>query len=372
MICKKCLTFDTSSNIFIKDICSACLYYEKRKNINWKLRKKKFYSIFKRNKKVDYDCVIPVSGGKDSTYQVIKLLETGSKPLAVCVNTGHMSEIGKKNLENLKNFGVEIFSIEFSKELSNKLSKIGLIETGDIEWIENMAINCGVTNITKKLKIKKILWGENSQNEYGGPLSLSESYLLNYKVWLKKFGGQLNLDIKKISRKYNLNLPKLFFNYLPFNEINKIRSIYLGYFFKWDGFENYNYVKKYGFKSFNKRVSGSILNYENIDNYHDGIHDYFRYLKLGMGRAHDQVSRLLRRKKISKLEGIKLIKKYDGEFPKNYLNVNLNTILKEIDISENQFIRVCLKYTNWNIFDKKKTKIVKNIYRPILKNEFKL
>ncbi|WP_440691076.1 N-acetyl sugar amidotransferase [Candidatus Pelagibacter sp. HIMB1782] len=372
MICKNCLTLNTSSNFFLNGTCSACLNFNQRKNIDWDLREKKFNTIFKKNINFDYDCVIPVSGGKDSTYQVIKLLETGCKPLAVCVNTGHMSKIGKINLENLRSLGVELLNIQFSKQLSNELSRIGLIETGDIEWIENMAINCGITNITKKLKINKILWGENSQNEYGGPSNLSESYLLNYKIWLKKFGGQLNLDIKKISQKYKLKLPKLFFNYLPYNEIKKIKSIYLGYFFKWDGFENYNFVKKYGFRSSTQRVRGSILKYENIDNYHDGIHDYFRFLKIGMGRTHDQVSRLIRRKKISKVKGVELIKKYDGEFPDEYLGVKLETILKEINLTKKQFIKLCVKYTNWEIFDKKNTLIRQNIFRPKLKSKFML
>lgn len=372
MICKNCLVLNTSTNKFIGDICSACLNFEKRKKIDWKSRKKIFLSLFKRDKKSDYDCVVPVSGGKDSTYQVIKLLETGSKPLAVCIDTGHMSDIGKKNLENLRKLGVELCTIKFAKNLSNKLSRIGLIETGDIEWIENMAVNCGVTNLTSKLGIKKILWGENSQNEYGGPASLGESHLLNYKLWLKKFGGQLNLDVKKVSKKYNLILPNLFLNYLPFKQLKKIKSIYLGYFFKWDGFENYNFVKKYGFKSFNKRVSGSILKYENIDNYHDGIHDYFRYLKIGMGRTHDQVSRLLRRKMISKSKGLEYIRKFDGEFPKSYLNVKLEKILDDIEISNKKFIELSVKYTNWNIFDRRKSKISKNSYHPQLKSKFKL
>ena len=354
-VCKKCLTFENYRNKFNRDnICSACIFFEKKKNINWYLRAKEFEKIFVK-KKNQFDCLIPVSGGKDSTYQVYKAKLFGLKPLCLYVDTGHLSNIGKINIENIKKFNVDFIHFKIEKKISDILTKIGLIEVGDIEWLENVAINTVALWIAIKFKINKILWGENSQSEYGGPKNMQNSKVMFHNHWFLKFGGTLDLNINKVKKKYKIDHP--IFKYLQYPKIEKIRNIkgyFLGYFFKWDAFENYKIAIKNGFQPYNERVSGAILNYENIDNYLSGIHDYFRFLKTGMGRTHDQVSRLIRKKKISIEKGKKLIKKYDGEFPYEYTGIKIEKILKEIDISKKLFNEICFNFTNEKFFVKEK------------------
>ena len=350
--CKKCLTLETKNNLLLNKICSACRYFEIRKKINWKKREKEFEKEF-QNKSSNYDCIIPVSGGKDSTYQILKALEFNLKSIGIFIDTGHMPDIGKKNFENLKRFNIPIIHLSFEKKLFDRLALIGLEEVGDIEWIEALAVNVAILNLALKFKIKKILWGENSQSEYGGPKKFQESKAMLNKIWFKKFGGTYNLTINNIKKKYSLKSSSFtLLKYPNKKKINSIKSLFLGYFFNWDSFKNYEIAKKNGFKNFKKGLPGTIVDYENIDNYHAGIHDYFRYLKTGMGRAHDQVSRLIRRGKISKKKGLKLINQKDGEFPFEYTGISIEKILKELKLSKKKFMELTKKFTNNKIFNK--------------------
>ena len=242
--CKKCLTLETKNNLFINKVCSACRYFEIRKKINWKKRKKEFKKNFQTNNG-NYDCIIPVSGGKDSTYQILKALEFNLKPIGIFIDTGHLPEIGRQNFENLKRFNIPIIHVFFEKKLFDKLALIGLKEVGDIEWIEALAVNVATLNFSIKLKVKNILWGENSQSEYGGPKKFQESKTMLNKTWFKKFGGTYNLTINKIKKKYSLKSSS--FNLLTYpnkKEISSIKSLFLGYFFNWDSFKNYEIAKK--------------------------------------------------------------------------------------------------------------------------------
>ena len=110
--CTRCVMPDTKPDLFFDEegVCSACRSFEKRKEIDWSVRKKEFFNVFEKYRVKDgsnWDCIIPVSGGKDSTYQVLKVLQLGLNPLCVTATTCHLSDIGRKNIENIKSFGVD-------------------------------------------------------------------------------------------------------------------------------------------------------------------------------------------------------------------------------------------------------------------------
>lgn len=351
--CKNCLTLNTIGfNPIKEDICQACINYEDQNNVNWHRRLNELHKIFKKKKSNNFDCIVPVSGGKDSTFQIFKLREIGAKPLGVCIDTGHFSKIGKKNLENLTKKNLDIMIYKIPKITAHKLSKIGLLRDGDIGWSESILLNVITCNIAVKMGVKNIFWGENSAVEYGGPEHIAKSKFLNLEAY-KIHSSKNNYQILKILKNYGLKKNSFYFSFPSYTDLRKLRPFYLGYFIKWDGFKNYDYAKKKGFAGHSKRVSGTILNYEHIDNYQDGIHDYFRFLKFGIGRAYDQISRMLRRKMLKLSEAKNLIKKYNGEFPKEYLGVMLEDILEEIKISKNNFRKLENKFYNKNIIIKK-------------------
>lgn len=124
-------------------VCNACYNYNDRKKINWHDRKIEFENItgiYRSNDGSNYDCIVPVSGGKDSTYQVIRVLQAGLNPLCVTAETDSLSEIGRRNLENLKRLGVDHINVTTNPKIRRKLSRLALREVGDIQWAEHVTI----------------------------------------------------------------------------------------------------------------------------------------------------------------------------------------------------------------------------------------
>lgn len=356
-LCTTCFYPNTKPDLEFdqKGICSACVSFENRKKTNWEEREKEFIKIvtdLKKKRTGDYDCIIPVSGGKDSTWQLIKALEYGLKPLCVNSRTCDLSTLGRKNLDNIRALGADLIEVAPNSIVRKQLNKIGLLEVGDISWPEHVAMFTIPINIAVKFKINIILWGENSQNEYGGPIDATNLINLD-RSWLEEFGGLLGLRVNDIFNHYKIKKHDLTpYLYPAESEIKtiKLRSMFLGYFFPWDGYQNALMVKKNGFLFYEKLVEGTSVSYENLDNYQTGIHDYFKYLKYGFGRTTDIMNNLFRRGYITKRKAEENIKKYDGKYPHTYLGKKMSDILDNIDVSMSEFERCCDQFTNKKLF----------------------
>jgi N-acetyl sugar amidotransferase len=353
--CKRCLYPNTKPHLFFnKDrICSACVNFNKRSKISWQRRKNEFIQLVKKIKnKHNYDCIIPVSGGKDSTYQVIKCLEYGLKPLCVTATTDDLSTIGRKNLDNIKNLGVDCMEVTANPNIRKIINKFTLKTVGDISWPEHALIFTIPLRVAINFNIKLIVWGENALNEYGGPKQEAEKNILDSR-WLQEFGGLGGLRIRDLVDSGLIKEDDLLLYKYPNDKelkVNKILGVYLGYYFPWDGYENKIIAEKFGFKTWHKNVEGSFVNYENLDNYQTGIHDYFCFLKFGFGRATAQASLLIRRNKISRIKALEKIKEIEGKFPWSYLDKKLSDILLSINMTQNEFMEICDKFTNKKLF----------------------
>ena len=354
--CVKCLYPNTKPNLFFdkNGVCSSCINFSKRTNIDWLKRKIEFENLVKevRAIKDKHHCVIPVSGGKDSTYQVIKCLEYGLNPLCVTATTDHPTEIGRKNIENIKNLGVDYIEVTTNPLIRKKINRIALETIGDISWPEHVAIFTIPVKIALQYKINLIIWGENPQNEYGGPEKDSEKNQLD-ETWLEEFGGLNGMRVSDLVGTDGINEKDiLLYKYPEINELKEknFLGVYLGYYFPWDGHENKLISEKYGFQSWHNEVEGSYTNYENLDNFQTGIHDYFCYLKFGFGRLTAQISMAIRRGRISRQKALEIIKKQEGKFPFSYLDKRIEDILSYIEMDISKFILICDKFTNKNIF----------------------
>lgn len=372
--CKSCVMPDTKPDLSFDEngICNACSNFKNRDSINWDERQAEFLKIIKEYRSnSNWDCIVPVSGGKDSTFQVIKLLELGVKPLCVTSTTCDLSEIGRKNIENIKNLGVDYVEFSPNPVVRRKLNRIGLTEVGDISWPEHIGIFTIPVRASVNYKVPLIIWGENSQNEYGGPAFATESKILD-RNWLEEFGGLLGLRIRDISDNYGIDQKDLLPYIYPTSsqvEDAGVTGLFLGYFVEWDGYKNAQIAKKNGFIVSEETISGSIVNYENLDNYQTGIHDYFKYLKFGFGRSSDLASMHIRRNMISREEAIEKITANDGKYPSEYLGKKLEDILKNIGMEVSEFNLICDQFTNKLIFETDVNgKIVKDdTNRPIKK-----
>lgn len=355
--CKKCLLPETKPHLYIDEegICDACRNYEDRKEVDWEERKKELIEILNRYKSKDgsnWDCIIPVSGGKDSTYQVIKMLQFGMNPLCVTATTCHLTEIGRKNIENIQNLGVDYIEITSNRIIRRKLNRIALKQIGDISWPEHVSIFTSPVRIAVKFGIKLLIWGENPQNEYGGPAAATKNNILNRR-WLEEFGGLLGLRVSDVIGIEDIKRSQLIpFTYPTDEELKSVgvTGLFLGYYLPWDGYSNALIAQAHGFKTYGDTIEGSAVNYENLDNYQVGIHDYFKFLKFGYGRATDLVSMHVRRERLLREDALEIVKKHDGKFPWTYLGKPIEEILEPLDITLDEFVKICDKFTNKKIF----------------------
>jgi len=355
--CRYCLMPETKPDLPMdaEGVCGACRSYERRKKVDWGQRKQELLTITERYRsrnRNNYDCIVPVSGGKDSHYQTIRMLELGLNPLCVTATTDKLSAIGRRNIENLKRQGVDYVEVTSNPVIRRRINRLALTQIGDISWPEHVAIFTMPIRIAVQFNVPLIVWGENSQNEYGGPAAATEDHVLTRR-WLEEFGGLLGLRVSDLVGQDGIE-PKHLIQYTyPSDEelaCVGVTGIFLGYYLPWDGLGNALFSQAHGFETYHKAVEGSIVNYENLDNVQTGIHDYFKFLKYGFGRATDLACMHIRRGRLSRTDGLKLVRMHDGKFPWIYLGTPVEEVLKEMDMTLDEFIQVCDRFTNKKLF----------------------
>jgi N-acetyl sugar amidotransferase len=355
--CTRCVMPDTKPDLRLDDhgICNACRSYENRKEVDWEKRHAELLQVLDRYRKKDgsnWDCIVPVSGGKDSTFQVLRMLQLGLNPLCVTSTTCDLSEIGRRNIQNLKNYGVDYVEFSPNPAVRRKLNRIGLEQVGDISWPEHVGIFTIPVRAAVQYGVPLLVWGENSQNEYGGPAAAAENNVLDRR-WLEEFGGMLGLRVTDLIGLESINARDIIpYTYPSDEELKRVgvTGLFLGHYLPWDGYSNALIVQANGFETLPTTVEGSVVNYENLDNHQTGIHDYFKFLKFGFGRATDIACLHLRRGRITRQDAQEMVRRHDGKFPWTYLGKPLEDILAPLEITIDQFIRICDRFTNKKIF----------------------
>ena len=267
-----------------------------------------------------WDCIIPVSGGKDSHFITYKMKEYGMNPLLVCFVPNDQTELGRKNLDNLKK-SFDCDCIEFYAKPSeySHLQRKGLHELGDHAYPEHLGIFSIPFLIAQSLNIKLLVWGENTTTEYGGTPKKDDQFEEGL------FKTETAFPDNPV---YNTTKP------------DNIKSIYLGDYINWDAGRQVEIVKEFGFTTNGAPMEWTFLDYENLDTKFVAIHDYFKFLKYGYGRATDQASIEIHHGRLSREEGMKLVEQYDGFTPIKYLS----EFLKEMDIDLGDFHKLCKKF----------------------------
>jgi len=355
--CTRCVMPSSKPDLHLdaEGVCNACRSYENRKVVDWDARKKELTTILARyrNESGSYwDCVVPVSGGKDSTYQVIRMLQLGMNPLCVTATTCDLSEIGRRNIQNIKKLGVDLIEFSPNPVVRAKLNRIGLTQVGDIAWPEHVGIFTIPVRAAVQYKVPLIVWGENSQNEYGGPAAAADNNVLNRR-WLEEFGGLLGMRVSDLIGQEGLLARHLIPYQYPSDEDLAsvgVTGLFLGHYLPWDGLSNALIAQANGFTSFGRACEGSMVDYENLDNQQHGVHDYFKFLKFGFARATDHACLHIRRGRITREDGINIVRHNDGNFPWTYLGKSLKDILDPLDLTVEDFQGICDQFTNKRIF----------------------
>lgn len=322
--CTQCLMPDTRPDTpFVDGVCGACLTAEKRPQVDWDARRKELLTLLDRH---DGRCIVPSSGGKDSTFQVLTLLELGADVTVVTATTCHPTEIGKKNIANLARFAR---TVEYTpnQTVRAKLNRLGLELVGDISWPEHVSIFTTPFKAASQLGIPLIFYGENPQNHYGGPMGTEEARTMT-RLWVSEFGGFLGLRPPDMVGQMGLTEHDMA-DYMPPQDVTGIEAHFLGQYVPWDAKINGLYAKQFGLTA-ELPTPANWLDTENLDNAQTGLHDYFGFLKYGYGRGCAQISMDIRAGRISREEARYWLIEHDGLFPFEYAGVRVDEVLARL------------------------------------------
>lgn len=348
--CIKCLTPETHETLtFDKEgVCSICRQAEYKKNkIDWKKRKEEFKKILNQYKgKYDYDCIIPFSGGKDSTFQAYTLIrDFNLKPLIVSFDHGFLRPTNLSNTEKtLKKLGADYLKFRPNWYIVKKLMLESLKRRGDFCWHCHTGIYAYPMRIAVRFKIPLIIWGESTA-EY----TSYYSYKDKEEVDEERFNKCCNLGINAEDMLGILKDPVvskrdlLPFTYPKLSELRSInyRSICLGNYIFWDTKKQSAIIsKELGWRGDIKEGVPEEYYYDKVECAFQGIRDYLKYIKRGYGRTAHLVSIDIRNNRLTKKKGEKLINKYDGLRP-----ASLGLFLKILGITEKEFNKIAASHT---------------------------
>ena len=336
-----------------RGFCNACNWMEQKRIINWEERILQLTKLLSEHKKSDgnYDCIVPVSGGKDGSYVAYNLKHKFKmNPLTVTITPPLPLELGEKNLKSFINSGYSHISINPPKESMKLLNKIGFIEMGFPYYGWLIAIQTGVINIAEKFKVNLIFYGEDGEVEYGGSQETAKNPIYdieyNKKVYLEN-------GYKKVLDKSGLSENDLFFFKFPktnsdFNK--KLNLTHWSYFENWDPYRNYLIAKKYcGLQESEETNSGTFTNFSQNDQSFYALHTYLMYLKFGFGRANQDASIEIRRGAMDRDQAVNLVRIYDGLYPDEFINEYLDYY----EMTLNEFNLIIDKWANKDLFEKK-------------------
>lgn len=336
--CKKCVQPDSRPGIFFsKDgICGACLYKEDVNNkIDWDERQKKLIEIAKwakrsavKNKTI-YDCVIGVSGGKDSTFQALYSRDKlGLRPLLVNCEPEGVTEIGKKNIENLKHLGFDVILIRPNPRIIRRLIKKDFYDYLNPVKVTEFPLFASSYIIADQFNIPLVIQGENPaltlgvrKTGYGmgdDALNTNKSNTLG-TGWRRYIGNGVkekdlywyHYDEQRIRRK-------------------GIKAIWLQYYVKeWSPSHNANFSGKHGLTvrtNFNPNDIGTFVNYSQLDTDATQMNQMLKFIKFGFGQCTDHACYYIREGLITKKEGVEMVRRYDGKCHKKYIEKFCNYI----------------------------------------------
>jgi N-acetyl sugar amidotransferase len=337
---------------------------EEKKNLNWNEREVELKSILDQYRSVDgeFDCVVPVSGGKDGSYVAYNLKHKyGMHPLTITVRPPLELELGNQNLRNFQDSGFDHLHITPSFEAMRKLNKTGFIEMGFPYYGWLTAILTSVIRMAMKMDITLIFYGESGEVEYGGSSETKNTavYDIDYMQRVYLSGGH-----DRVLKKSGLTDSELYLFKFP-NELecknNKVNFSHWSYFENWDPYRNYLVSKEHcGLMEAEGNNNGTFTNFSQNDQALYALHVYMMYLKLGFGRATQDAGIEIRRGAMDRDQAVNLVNMYDGHYPEEFIDLYLGYY----QMTMSEFNAVIDKWANRELFKK-----VDGRWKPIFKVE---
>lgn len=305
------LTFDENG------VCTGCRAYDQRKNIDYTERRGLLAELLAEYKTdgSNYDCIIPVSGGKDSYYQTHVIKEMGLKPLLVTYHGNNYLPVGERNLLRMREvFDVDHLIFRPSVEVLKKLNRICFETMGDMNWHAHCGIFTYPVRAAFHHRVPLLIWGEHGYTDLAGMYSMNDFVEMTAKYRLEH--AQRGYDWKDMVGKEGLTERDLLWAKYPTDdEIDDvgIRGIYIFNYVPWEANDHAELVKRlYGWEEAPEPFDRTYRRISNLDDMHEnGIHDYLKYVKFGYGRGTDHACKDIRAGKMTRAEGIEMVRRYD-------------------------------------------------------------
>lgn len=328
--CARCMYPENAKPTIIFDdegVCSGCRYHESRKTVevDWGQRLKIFETILDdartaaRKRGSSHDCIVPVSGGKDSHYQVWLLKKKyGLNPLLVTFNHSYNTASGVRNLENLvEKSGCDLIRYTAGVDSVRRISRYMLETVGDLTWHYHAGIRTFPFQIAVKYDIPLIVWGEHGFAELTGVVSLED--FVEFTRWTRKEHDMRGFESTDLVGKGGITQGDIApYLYPSDGEIEKtgVRGIYLSNFAPWDAKAHAELmIKEWDFGPITYERERTFNLYGKIEDHANDVHDYLKYLKFGYGRATDDASMEIRHGRMTREEGVAMVRRYDANEP---------------------------------------------------------
>lgn len=354
VFCKRCVISNQRPRITFdaEGVCSACRYAEEKKKIDWSVREQELRALLDKNRRTaGYDVIVPVSGGKDSSFIAHKLKhEYGMNPLCVKWAPFMYTDIGRQNLDAFIASGFDVLVAHPGGLIHRKLARLSFEYLGDPFQPFVFGQLCYPMHMADKFGIPLVFYGENGEAEYGGDQSANDRPCWNFSDWervylkgagvkrLIEIGAELGAlddwEVRRISQFYSL----------PYFDASRTEFHWLGYYMKWHPQANFYHAAEHtGFKpSPQGRSEGTYSKYASLDDKLDGLHYWMAYIKFGIGRCTSDAAHEVRDGDLTREEAVALVRKYDGEFPSRYYK----EVLEYLSLDEEQFWRVVDRFRN--------------------------
>lgn len=350
--CSHCGLPETYETIEFDDqgVCNICRQHEfKQEQIDWKSRQEMLGKLIEEYRgKYDYDCIVPFSGGKDSTFTLYHLVkEYKIKPLVVQFNHGFMRPTLLQNNERtFRKLGVDVISFTPNWKLVKRLMKEALVRKGDFCWHCHTGIFSYPMHLAIKFNTPLVFWGEPS-SEYVSYYDYRDDEI--EEVDETRFNRYVNLGITAQDMRGMIEGDFAFdprdllpYTYPPLRELKKIgyRSVCLGSFIPWDTRNQARLIMdELGWQG--DEVEGmppGLYDYEKIECAMQGMRDYIKYLKRGYGRVTQMTALDIRNGRMAKAEADRLVAEFEGRKPHS-----LEVFLEYLDLTEDEFDEIVAK-----------------------------
>jgi N-acetyl sugar amidotransferase len=354
--CSRCVLPDTKPYITFDDerVCSACRAHEKKRaaleGIDWDARAREFEALLKEaaaERAPFFDVLVPVSGGKDSISQVAALLGRGLRIVAVNVDYGIKTEIGRYNLSLVPAMGATLVTYRPQDPLHKRLIRIGFEDFGDPDLLSHALLHALPLHVAAQFEVPLVLLGENSAFEYGGDAELAATTGMT-RAWFEKFAENQGRGARFISARYSIPFEELRLYELPPGiDEGRPRTVFLSQFFYWDSEANLETARRFGFRTLDRPGEGTYRNYVGIDEKINRLHQYLKVLKFGYGRATDHACEDIRNGRLTREQGEKLVREHDLEPLSRPL---ANELAEHMGMTPKEFDDTLERYRNQEIW----------------------